>query len=127
MTVLGGFTALSSLLSAPLAAAASTRRHCLTVLYPWQPDVRFDFDYYRDKHLGMMREWFGASAGTMQIRKGIRKGDGSPPAFVASVTIEIFSMEGFDAATKEHIGQLIADVPNFSSVPPVAQIEEIVE
>jgi len=122
-----GFTALASLLSAPLAAVPATVRQCLTVLYPYQPDVRFDFDYYRIKHLGMMRDWFGAAVGAMQIRKGIRQGDGTPPAFIATVTIEILSMEGFNAASKEHFGKLIADLPNFSSVPPVGQIEEIVE
>lgn len=62
----------------------------------------------------------------MQVRKGLHKGDGSAPAFVASVTIEILSMEAFDAAGKQHLQELIADLPNFSNITPVGQIEEIV-
>lgn len=100
-------------------------RHCLTVLYPWAADARFDFDYYRNKHLVMLRDLYGKSVGKMQVRKGLHKGDGSAPAFIASVTIEILSMDAFDAAGKEHLPKLIADVPNFTNVIPVAQVEEV--
>jgi uncharacterized protein (TIGR02118 family) len=125
--MLTGFSTLTTVLSAPLAANAKGAGQCLTVLYPTQPDARFDFDYYRHKHLVMLRELYGKSVGKMQVRKGLRKGDGSPPAFVASVTIEILSMEAFDAAGKEHLPKLMADLPNFSNITPVGQIEEIVE
>lgn len=125
--VLTGFSALPALLSTPLAAAGKPARQCLTVLYPWSADAKFDFDYYRDKHLAMMREWYGASVGRMEVRKGLRKGDGSPPAFLASMTVEIVSMEGFDAAGKQHLQKLFADLPNFSNITPIGQIEEFVE
>jgi len=124
--MLAGFSALPTLLSTPLAAADQASRQCLTVLYPWAADAKFDFDYYRDKHLGMMRELYGSSVGRMEIRKGLRKGDGSPPAFLASMTVEILSMEGFDAAGKLHLQKLFADLPNFSNITPVGQIEEII-
>jgi len=130
--LLTGFSALSSLLSAPRAAAPAVDngketggRQCLTVLYPWQADGRFDFDYYRDRHLGMMRDLYGSSIGAMQVRKGLHKGDGSAPAFVATATIEILSMEGFDAAGKQHLQKLFADLPNFSNIIPLGQIEQI--
>lgn len=128
--MLTGFSTLSALLAAPLSAkdkAAKGARHCLTVLYPWQTDVHFDFDYYRNKHLAMMSKLYGKSVGRMQVLKGLHKGDGSSPAFIAIMTVEIHSMEGFDAAGKEHLSKLIADLPNFSNVIPVGQIEEIVE
>jgi uncharacterized protein (TIGR02118 family) len=125
--MLTGFSALSTLLAAPLAARTQGARHCLTVLYPWQPDVHFDFDYYRNKHLATMSKLYGKSVGKFQVRKGLRKGDGSSPAFIAIMTVEILSMTGFDAAGKEHLPKLIADLPNFSNVTPVGQIEEIIE
>jgi uncharacterized protein (TIGR02118 family) len=122
-----GFTSLAALLAAPLAAEESARgRHCLSVYYPWQADAKFDFDYYRDKHLKMMRELYGKSVGKMQVRKGLRKGDGSSPAFIAALTVEILSMEAFDAAGQEHLPKLLADLANFSNVVPVGQIEELV-
>jgi len=130
--MLTGFSALSALLSAPRAAAEGkdndkpvASRLCLTVLYPWQADAHFDYAYYHDKHLAMMRDSYGSSLGRMEVRKGLRKGDGSPPAFVTTVTVEILSMEGFEAAGKQHFQKLMADLPNFSNITPVGQIEEI--
>jgi uncharacterized protein (TIGR02118 family) len=130
--MLTGFSALSTLLSAPRATAqendqrkSKASRYCLTALYPWQADARFDFVYYRDKHLGMMRDLYDSSLGRMEVSKGLRKGDGSAPAFVTSVTVEILSMEGFEAAGKLHFQKLMDDLPNFSNITPVGQIEEI--
>jgi uncharacterized protein (TIGR02118 family) len=121
-----GFTSLATLLAAPLAAKSeSGGRHCLSVFYPWQADARFDFDYYRDKHLKMMRDLYGKSVGRFEVRKGLRKGDGSPPAFIAVMTVEIRSLDAFDAAGKEHLPTLLADLANFSNVTPVGQIEEV--
>ena len=125
--MLTGFSTLSALLAAPLSAKEKGARHCLTVLYPWQPDVHFDFDYYRNMHLAMMSKLYGKSVGRMQVLKGLHKGDGSSPAFIAIMTVEIHSMEAFDAAGKQHLSKLIADLPNFSNVIPVGQIEEIIE
>jgi len=125
--ILTGFTALPALLATPLAAATKGPRQCLTVLYPWQSDARFDFDYYRNKHLATMRDLYGKSIGKMQVRKGLHKGDGSPPAFVATLTVEILSMDAFDSAGKLHLPKLMADLPNFSNITPVGQIEEIVD
>ncbi len=126
-----GMTTLGALLSAPLSAAdksakSSGARHCLAVYYPWQADAKFDYDYYRNKHLKMLAELYGKSVGKMQVRKGLHKGDGSAPAFVTALTVEILSMEAYEVASKEHVAKLIADVANFTNIKPVAQIEEIV-
>ena len=126
-----GMTTLGTLLSAPAIAAdkeakPSGARHCLAVYYPWQADAKFDYDYYRDKHLKMLADLYGKSVGKMQVRKGLRKGDGSPPAFVTALTVEILSMEAYEAASQEHVPKLRADIPNFTNIIPVAQIEEIV-
>jgi uncharacterized protein (TIGR02118 family) len=127
----GGMTTLAALLSAPLSAAdkagkSSHTRHCLAVYYPWQADAKFDYDYYRNQHLKMLGELYGKSVGKMQVRKGLHKGDGSSPMFVTALTVEILSMEAYEAASKEHVAKLIADVPNFTNIKPVAEIEELV-
>jgi len=132
ITNLFGMTAIGTWLSAPLAAAdksgkSAGTRHCLAVYYPWQADAKFDYDYYRDKHLKLLADLYGKSVGKMQVRKGLRKGDGSPPAFVTALTVEILSMEAYEAAAKEHVAKLIADVPNFTNIKPTAQIEEILD
>ena len=129
--LLGGMATFGALLSAPVSAAdkvanASAARHCLAVYYPWQADAKFDYDYYRDKHLKLLSDLYGKSVGKMQVRKGLRKGDGSSPVFVTALTVEILSMEAYEAASKEHVSKLRADIANFTNIIPVAQIEVIV-
>jgi len=131
-TNLLGMTALGAAVSAPLSAAdksakTSGARNCLAVYYPWQADAKFDYDYYRDKHLKMLAELYGKSVSKMQVRKGLRKGDGSSPVFVTALTVEIRSMEAYEAASKEHLPKLRADIANFTNIVPVAQIEEILD
>jgi len=131
-TNLLGMTALGAAVSTPLSAAdksakTSGARNCLAVYYPWQADAKFDYDYYRDKHLKMLAELYGKSVGKMQVRKGLRKGDGSSPVFVTALTVEIRSMEAYEAASKEHLPKLRADIANFTNIVPVAQIEEILD
>ena len=126
-SALGGLAAMTAELSPAHAGKTAGTRRCLTVLYPWKSDARFDFDYYVDKHLPMLRQLYGASVGKMTVHKGMNRSDGSPPGFVGGVTVEIVSMEAFDAAANEHRAKLIADVPNFSNITPVAQIDEVVE
>ena len=131
-TSLLGMTAFGASRSAPLRAADKAAkpagtRHCLAVYYPWQADARFDYDYYRNKHLKMLADLYGKSVGKMQVRKGLRKGDGSSPVFVTALTVEIRSMEAYEAASKEHLPKLRADIPNFTNIIPVAQIEELLD
>jgi uncharacterized protein (TIGR02118 family) len=120
-----GFTGLASLMARPLAAADKKTRLNLSVLYPNKPDAKFDFDYYRDKHLALFRELYGAAVGPMTVRKGLRAGDGSPAPFVAILSVIIENQEAFDAAGKLHFQKLFDDLPNFSNIVPVGQVDEI--
>ena len=131
-TNLLGMAAFGTSLSAPLFAAGETAkssgtRHCLAVYYPWQADAKFDYDYYRDKHLKMLADLYGKSVGKMVVRKGLRKGDGSAPAFVTVLTVEILAMDEYQAASKDVVPKLRADIANFTNIIPVAQLEEVLD
>lgn len=121
-----GFTTLASLL-ATARAAGGAKRQCLTLLYPNEPEAKFDFAYYRDTHLALLRKGYGDAIGKIEVRRGLRKGDGSPAAYIVTVTIQINDMEAFDAAGKIHLPAVMADLANFSNVVPVGQIEELME
>jgi uncharacterized protein (TIGR02118 family) len=125
--LLGGMAALGAtpLSAAEPAAAKSPARYCLSVFYPWRDDAKFDYDYYREKHLKLLGDLYGNSVGEMRVRKGLRKGDGSSPAFVTVLTVEILSLEAYEAASKEHVSKLRADIGNFTNIIPAAQIDEI--
>jgi uncharacterized protein (TIGR02118 family) len=100
----------------------------VTVLYPAQQGSHFDHDYYRDKHMPMVRQKLGATLRRTGIEKGIGTAEaGKPAPFMASGFLEFDSAEAFGAAFGPHAGAIMADIPNFTNVQPVIQIAEIVE
>ena len=100
---------------------------CMTILYKNGDDVRWDVDYYAGRtshegHMALIMRLYGPKAIS---RFELRKGDagqtpGSKATWIGSVNIYINSQAAFDAAGAKHGPTLVKDVPNFSSVNPIA-------
>jgi uncharacterized protein (TIGR02118 family) len=95
---------------------------CLTILYPNGESVRWDVEKYRTGHMPLIMKLYGREA---IKRFELRKGDsgmapGEAAKYIGSVNIYIQDQKAFDAAGKAHGKTLVDDVPNFSSVMPVA-------
>ncbi|MCP5146435.1 MAG: EthD family reductase [Gammaproteobacteria bacterium] len=101
---------------------------CLTILYPNSPDVRWDVGYYTTGHMPLIMRLYGPEAiSRFELRKGVSAADGTSPApQIGCINIYINKQEAFDAAGREHTQTLVDDVPNFSSVNPVAFPTEII-
>jgi len=104
------------------AGAMKVGDTCLTILYPNSDGVRWDVDYYRSHHMPLIMRLYGKEA---IKRFELRKGDsgqapGSKPTYIGTVNIYINDQKAFDAAGAKHGQTLVKDVPNFSSVNPVA-------
>jgi uncharacterized protein (TIGR02118 family) len=95
---------------------------CLTILYKNGDEVRWDVEYYRTHHMPTIMKLYGPDAiSRFELRKGDSgQAPGSNPAFIGSVGIYINQQAAFDAAGKQHGATLVKDVPNFSSVMPIA-------
>jgi uncharacterized protein (TIGR02118 family) len=97
--------------------------HYATVLYPNREGVKFDFDYYLKKHVPMVGQLLGCA---IDICKGVGTPAGGPPAFICIARIEVKSLESFQAAMATHGLQILGDVPNYTNIQPVVQIDELV-
>jgi uncharacterized protein (TIGR02118 family) len=104
----------------------ATARRCITVLYPNNPGVRFDFDYYLNHHVVLIKRLYGEGIERIELRRGTATPDGAPVPYVAVISIWIGSQQAFDEAATKHAPALIADVPNFTDSVPRIQIDEIV-
>jgi uncharacterized protein (TIGR02118 family) len=94
---------------------------CLTIFYPNSDGVRWDVDYYRTHHMPLIMRLYGPQAiKRFELRKGDAGQTGGKPTYIGSVNIYINQQAAFDAAGKQHTKALVDDVPNFSSVMPVA-------
>ena len=92
----------------------------LSVFYPSTEGATFDHDYYRNNHIPLCVKTWGLDGA--EIDKGL---DGPN---VAAVHFKFASPDALQAAMgAEGTANILADVPNYTSIAPVLQISEIVE
>jgi len=113
---------------ASLAASAGSAppKRCITVLYPNKPGVRFDFDYYKNHHIPLIKRLYGKGIAKFELRRGVETPDKSPVTYIATINIWIGSQKAFDEAAAKHAQELRDDVKNFTDEQPVIQTDEIV-
>jgi len=94
---------------------------CVTILYPSEPNGRWDVEKYRTSHMPLIMKLYGPKAiKRFELRKGESGQTGGAPKYIGTVNIYIADQNEFDAAAKQHTETLRKDVPSFSSVMPTA-------
>ena len=98
----------------------------VNVLYPRKEGARFDWTYYLDKHMPMVNRKFGSAAKGVWVEQGLAGGaPSSPPPFVAMAHFTFDSVEAFQAAFAPHAAEIMADIPNYTSIEPIIQISDV--
>lgn len=99
----------------------------VSVMYPNTPDARFDHDYYRDKHLPLLKARMGDACLYYTIDKGLSGGvPGTPAPYIAMCHIFSESLEAFQAGFAPHAEEIVADIANYTDLAPEKQISEVV-
>jgi uncharacterized protein (TIGR02118 family) len=98
----------------------------LTVMYPSGEGVKFDMDYYLQKHIPMVSESLGAALKRVEVDRGLSGGaPGSEPTYVALAHLVFDSVEDLQAAVGPHAEKFAADVPNYTNTKSSTQLSEI--
>jgi len=99
----------------------------VSVMYLNNPGVKFDHDYYRNKHLPLIKSRMGAALKYYTIDRGFAGGaPGSPATYVGMCHLLCDSMEAYNTAFGPHAKEISADIRNFTDQTPVVQISEVV-
>ncbi|AWI53902.1 EthD family reductase [Aquabacterium olei] len=99
----------------------------ISVMYPHQPGARFDHDYYRDRHMPLVKARMGDACLFYTVDKGLAGGaPGETPTYVAMCHIYTETVEAFQAAFGPHAGEILGDIPNYTDLKPVLQFSEVV-
>lgn len=99
----------------------------VSVLYPHQPDARFDHAYYRDKHMPLVKARMGDHCSHYTVDRGLAGGaPGSAPPFIAMCHLYCPSVEAFQAGFGPHAQEILADIPNYTNLSPTLLISEVV-
>ncbi len=109
------------------AGAVAAGERCLTVLYPADPAGRFDYDYYRDRHMPTLLALFGAEAiSRIEARTAVATPDGrNAPRHACTANIYVADAEVFAAAAGKNHSLVVGDIARFTSVSPVSFMTEV--
>lgn len=92
----------------------------VSVLYPYSPTARFDHDYYRDRHMPLLKERMGKHCLYYSIDRGLpAPGSETAPAYFAMCHIICESMDSFVAGIGPHAEEITADVSHYTDVQPI--------
>ena len=97
----------------------------VTVLYPQTATSRFDYGYYLQTHIPMVKEyWTPMGLQQVDILRGTASMDGGAPAFALMAVLHFTSQEDLQNALETHGNPVMADIPNFTDVEPLLQMNE---
>lgn len=95
----------------------------VSVMYPNTPGARFDHEYYREKHMPMVKARMGDSCKYYTVDKGVAGATpGSPAAYVGMCHIFCDSVDSFQAGFGPHASEIMGDIANYTDLTPVIQI-----
>ncbi|HUF74446.1 MAG TPA: EthD family reductase [Gammaproteobacteria bacterium] len=126
LAVVGAAAGSAAVTSMPASAQGEAGEECMTIVYRYAPDARFDFDYYESTHMPLIMRLYGDSIRRFELRRGLPGADGSPPPYIATITIWIADVAAFEAAAAEHQEGIRADVDKFTNAELIAQRDRIV-
>jgi uncharacterized protein (TIGR02118 family) len=91
----------------------------ITVLFPNEPDAKYDIDYYKTHHMPLIEKLWGHFGITSWSVTTFTTGpDGSDPAFTFGSTVNWVSAGAIETAfAHESVQKIMQDVPNFSNKP----------
>lgn len=99
----------------------------VSVMYPNTPGARFNHEYYRDKHMPMVKAKLGDACKFYTVDKGLAGGaPGAPATYVGMCHLHFESVQAFQGAFGPHAKEIMGDVPNYTDIAPVMQISEVV-
>lgn len=101
----------------------------ISILYPNNKGARFDMRYYVDTHMPLSIGLLSAHSGFkgVSVERGLGGAiSGTDAAVVAMCHFLFNTAEDFMAAFTPHAAVLQGDMPNYTDIEPVIQVNEVV-
>jgi uncharacterized protein (TIGR02118 family) len=100
----------------------------VSVMYPNHEAVKFDIEYYRTKHMELVRNLL-APFGLIrtEVDKGVSGGGKLSAPYVCIGHLYFDSQDGYDRGVTEKGPIIRGDISNFTNATPVRQISEIID
>lgn len=97
----------------------------VSVTYPATAGSTFDLDYYRTKHMPLVRERWGSVGMTdAEFLSGTGALGGGEAAYHMVALLSFETKEVFGQAAKQHGKEIMGDIKNFTDATPVVQFND---
>jgi hypothetical protein len=107
-------------------APAPIKDIVLTMLYPSGPDVKFDADAFRDRHIAVLQKAYGALE-RIELRVPPAAAEGTPPPpVIAAVSMWISDFNKFAAGAAANAKEVAASMATITNSLPMAQLDRFV-
>lgn len=100
----------------------------VSILYPNNKGARFDLRYYIETHMPTSIARLSAHPGFrgVSVEHGLGGGiRGTDAAYIAMCHFQFDSVENFMAAFTPHAAALRGDMPNYTDIEPVIQVNDV--
>ena len=98
----------------------------VSVYYPNEEGKRFDWDYYLSKHIPLVRNLLGANCTNATVDQGLTGSTpGSKPAYIAVCHLHFNSVDEYVSSFAPNAAAIMGDIPNYTDIVPIAQINQI--
>ncbi len=97
----------------------------ISVTYPASQGSRFDLDYYRRSHIPLVQSrWGGMGLKGARFLRGVGAPGGGPASYHLVALLSWESAEHFQRGVEQHGKEILGDVPKFTDITPVIQLNE---
>ena len=97
----------------------------LQVLYPITKETNFNYEYYFEKHMKLVKDTFGDHLDSTLVTKGITSGPNKPAVYYAIATMIFKNQSAMDLALSR-ASVVMEDIPNYTNTDPVMLIGEVI-
>jgi uncharacterized protein (TIGR02118 family) len=100
--------------------------HRLTVLYPAKDGEAFDYDYYFNNHHRLLVSRLTPEGlVSCEFDKGVSDPAGGKAPYLAIAYLKFNSVDDLQKALAKHGAEIIGDVPNYTKIEPIMQVNEV--
>ncbi len=98
----------------------------VSVMYPNGSGIKFNIDYYCNKHVPMVIKLLGGALKAGAVDSGLAGGGEDEDApFIAMGHLTFENVDAFQEAFGPVAEQIMGDIPNYTNSKPIIQISEI--
>jgi uncharacterized protein (TIGR02118 family) len=100
----------------------------VSVMYPYEKGAKFDFEYYRTKHMALVQKHlkpFGLIK--TGVDRGISGGGDAPPPYICVGQLYFQTRDGYEKGIAQCGPILRGDIPNFTTLTPIRLISEVLD